>query len=78
MYAAWHGNKEGGARGEDQRKVWLVRSQDDGATFAEQGQRGIPTGTCGCCQARLLATAGGGLALLFRSAANLTNRDICV
>lgn len=77
VYAAWHGNKEGGPRGEDQRQVWLVRSQDDGATFAEAGPAwDTPTGTCSCCQTRLLATSTSGLALLFRSAANLTNRDI--
>ena len=77
VYAAWHGNKEGGPRGEDQRQVWLVRSQDDGATFAEAGPAwDTPTGTCSCCQTRLLATSTSSLALLFRSAANLTNRDI--
>jgi hypothetical protein len=77
VYAAWHGNKEGEARGEDQRKVWLTRSIDDGATFGEAAPAwDTATGTCSCCQTRLLATASGGLALLYRSATNQTNRDV--
>ena len=79
VYAAFHGNKEGEARGEDHRKVWLTRSQDDGGTFGEAASVwDTGTGACGCCQTRLLATSGGGLALLYRSAANLTNRDVYV
>src|SRR4029453_1934112 len=79
VYAAFHGNKEGEARGEDQRKVWLARSQDDGATFAEATSAwDTPTGACGCCQTRLLAPAAGSLALLYRSATNLTSRDVYV
>jgi hypothetical protein len=79
VYAAWHGNKEGGPRGEDKRQVWLVRSQDDGATFGEAKPAwDSPTGACGCCQTRLLATSATGLALLYRSAAGLTNRDVYV
>jgi len=79
VYAAWHGNKEGGSRGEDQRQVWLVRSQDDGATFGEAGPAwDTPTGACGCCQTRILATSSTRLALLYRSATNGTSRDIYV
>jgi hypothetical protein len=79
VYAAWHGNKEGGARGEDKRQLWVARSQDDGATFAEAAPAwDTPTGTCSCCQTRLLATSTSSLALLFRSATNLTNRDVYV
>jgi hypothetical protein len=77
VYAAWHGNKEGDPRGEDQRKLWLTRSSDDGATFGEAAPAwDTPTGACSCCQTRLLATSSNGLALLYRSATNLTNRDV--
>jgi hypothetical protein len=77
VYAAWHGNKEGGARGEDHRAIWLARSMDDGATFAQAAPAwDTPTGTCSCCQTRLLASSSTGLALLYRSAADLTNRDV--
>jgi hypothetical protein len=77
VYAAWHGNKEGGARGEGQRQVWVTRSRDDGATFSEAAPVwDTATGTCSCCQNRLLATSATGLALLYRSATGQTNRDI--
>ena len=60
------------SRGEDHRKVWLARSQDDGATFAEAASvRDTPTGACSCCQTPPGARCGG-LALLYRSATNLT------
>jgi hypothetical protein len=79
VYAGFHGNKEGGERGEDKRQVWLVRSDDDGKTFAEaEPVWDTPTGVCGCCQTKLLATSGGSLALLFRTATGNTNRDVFV
>ncbi len=77
VYAAWHGNAVGDAGGEDQRKVWITRSQDDGATFSPVAPAwSNPTGACGCCQLRLLATPSNGLALLYRSATNMSNRDV--
>ena len=79
VYAVWHGNREGEARGEDHRKVWLSRSDDDGATFATAAPVWqAPTGVCGCCQARALATPGGGLFLLYRAAMQSRHRDIYV
>jgi hypothetical protein len=77
VYAAWHGNAVGEAGGEDHRKVWITRSQDDGATFSPVAPAwSDPTGACGCCQLRLLATPSSGLALLYRSATNMSNRDV--
>jgi hypothetical protein len=77
VYAAWHGNAVGEAGGEDQRKVWITRSQDDGATFSPAAPAwNNPTGACGCCQVRLLATPSNGLALLYRSATNMSARDV--
>ena len=56
-----------------------MRSQDDGATFGEAGPAwDSPTGACGCCQTRILATSSTSLALLYRSATNGTSRDIYV
>jgi hypothetical protein len=77
VYAAWHGNAVGEAGGEDQRKVWITRSQDDGATFSPAAPAwNNPTGACGCCQVRLLAAPSGALTLLYRSATNMSNRDV--
>jgi hypothetical protein len=77
VYAAWHALPVGGQNGEDHRVVWIARSQDDGATFAEeQPAWREPTGACDCCGLRLFAGPANSLFLLYRSAAQLTQRDI--
>ena len=77
VYAAWHALPVGGAAGEDHRLVWIARSEDDGATFAEeQPAWREQTGACGCCGMRLFAGASGTLYMLYRSATAMTHRDI--
>jgi hypothetical protein len=79
VYAVWHGNREAEGRGEDHRTLWIARSADDGSTFAPEATVWqAQTGACGCCQARALATAPRGLTILYRSATNLTHRDMYV
>ena len=79
VYAVWHGNRETDGRGEDHRAVWIARSTDDGVGFAPEAMAWpARTGACGCCQARALATPPNGLTILYRSATNLTHRDIYV
>ena len=37
VYAVWHAiPADGSAKGEEGRAVWLARSDDDGATFADE------------------------------------------
>src|SRR4051812_30210838 len=77
VYAAWHAMPVGGARGEDQRRVWIARSDTDGATFGdEQPAWSEPTGACGCCGLQVFASRSSALYLLYRSATALTHRDI--
>jgi hypothetical protein len=77
VYAAWHALAAGGESGEDRRRVWIARSTDDGATFAdEQPAWKEPTGACGCCGLRMLAGSATSLYVLYRSATSLTHRDI--
>jgi len=77
VYAAWHANGLDDSDGEDRRRVWLARSQDDGATFsAEDPAWSETTGACGCCGLRLLAHGRNQLSLLYRSASGGTNRDM--
>jgi hypothetical protein len=77
VYAAWHGLAADGPSGEDHRRVWVSRSDDDGATFgAEEPAWREPTGACGCCGLRLFANGANGVFLLYRSATSLTHRDI--
>ena len=77
VYVAWHANAVSGEDGEDARRVWIARSADDGATFGKERAVSDPaTGVCGCCALRLVATAGGELQLLYRSATGKVHRDI--
>ena len=77
VYAAWHGLAIGGENGEDHRRVWVARSDDEGAIFGEeQPAWREPTGACGCCGLRLFSAAPNGLFLLYRSATALTHRDM--
>ncbi len=77
IYVAWHGNPLSGKGGEDERRVWIARSDDDGATFGKERPVSDPaTGVCGCCALRLVATPAGELHLLYRSATAMVHRDI--
>jgi hypothetical protein len=77
VYAAWHALPVGGGSGEDQRRVWIARSGDDGATFGEeQPAWSEPTGACGCCGLRMFAGPSSTLYMLYRSATALTHRDM--
>jgi hypothetical protein len=77
VFAAWHAMPIGGGNGEDQRRVWIARSSDEGATFGEeQPAWSEPTGACGCCGLQMSAGPSSTLYLLYRSATALTHRDI--
>lgn len=75
VYVAWHANDKTG-QDESARRVFLAISDDEGANFSpEKPVWQEPTGACGCCQLRLMAENGGQIALLYRSATELVNRD---
>jgi hypothetical protein len=75
VFVAWHAPTVKNA-GEAERRVWVVRSTDDGKTFsAETPLSPDPTGTCGCCGMRI-AVAGGKVYALYRSATEAVHRDI--
>jgi len=78
VYVAWHAHAAGeGAPGEDARRLWIARSEDDGATFgAEAPIAGAAPGVCACCAVRLFAVPDGRLALLYRSAVDKVHRDV--
>jgi hypothetical protein len=77
VFVAWHGNAVGDDGTEANRRVWIARSLDDGATFdRERPVWSQPTGVCGCCGLRVAASSIGVLHLLYRSATDMTNRDV--
>lgn len=76
VYAAWHAAPVDGSPGEEHRVVWVSRSSDDGATFAQERPAWRePTGACGCCGLQIFSTPGA-LYVLYRSATAKTHRDI--
>ncbi|HEX4797217.1 MAG TPA: sialidase family protein [Humisphaera sp.] len=76
VYIAWHAPLEQGA-GEQSRQVWMVQSTNDGATFAaERSVSDGKTGACGCCGMRLFCTTEGQLFALYRSADQITHRNV--
>jgi len=75
VYVAWHAFPPG-TRGEADRRVWVTRSTDDGATFSPEVAASRPeTGTCGCCGVGAFADRRGTLFLLYRSATDTVHRD---
>jgi hypothetical protein len=76
VFIAWHAPQQKGA-GEQSRRVWVVRSTDDGKTFSAESAAGADdTGACGCCGMRLLAANDGKLYALYRSADRVVHRDM--
>lgn len=76
VYVFWHAPIPG-QQGEDARRVWMARSEDDGKTF--EPERNIwnqPTGACGCCSLTAFSDAWGRLDVLFRSAQGVVHRDM--
>lgn len=77
VYVAWHALATGSQPGEENRKVWVARSTDDGKTFAREVAASTqPTGVCGCCAMKAFADSRGAVHLLYRSAGLKVNRDI--
>jgi hypothetical protein len=75
VYVVWHAPGDGG-EGEENRRVWVACSRDDGATFAEEIAASEPgTGVCPCCGLCAYALDGGGLAIVYRCAKDHEHRD---
>jgi hypothetical protein len=75
VYVFWHAPIPG-EKGEQNRRVWIARSTDDGKTFEpEHLAFDKPIGACGCCGMKAFADASG-IHVLFRSADQIMKRDI--
>jgi len=75
VYVAWHGRGE--KEGEENRRVWVARSTDEGKTFSrETAAWNEPTGACCCCGMRAFADRRGRVHLLYRAATEKVDRDM--
>jgi hypothetical protein len=76
VYVCWQAI-EPDRKGEDNRRVWVAVSTDEGKTFAaEKPANTEPTGACGCCGVRAFADSKGKLHVLYRGAKNKVQRDM--
>ncbi len=76
VYVFWHAPIPG-RRGEQFRRVWMARSQDDGASFEpERIAWDQPSGACGCCSLNAYADPAGRIYVLFRSTQEMVHRDM--
>ena len=76
VYVMWHGSASDNTAGEAGRAVFVVRSTDDGKTFAREKQANPKTtGACGCCGMRAFADQAGNVFALYRAATAMVNRD---
>jgi hypothetical protein len=77
VYVAWQALKAGGKRGEQNRRMWVARSTDEGKTFSKAAPPWEkPTGACGCCSTRAFADRRGTVYLAYRSATAQVHRDL--
>jgi hypothetical protein len=77
VYVAWHAASADAPEGEASRRLWVARSRDDGATFAEEEPAlQSATGACACCGTRALVDRRGTLYVLYRAAKANVERDM--
>ncbi|HZU35039.1 MAG TPA: sialidase family protein, partial [Gemmataceae bacterium] len=77
VYIAWHGLDQHGPKGEEHRRVWVARSDDDGKTWTDEtAVSPAITGACGCCGMRAGVDRHGNVYLLYRSAREEVHRDM--
>jgi len=74
VYVAWHA---GDGTGEQNRRVWIVHSTDEGHTFGQETAADSDRkGACGCCGLKMLADRQGTVYVLYRAAREKVNRDM--
>jgi hypothetical protein len=76
VFVVWHSAPNNSVADEKERRVFLAMSKDDGATFATERAISPANGACGCCGLRASTDAAGNLLVLYRSAAQIAQRDM--
>ena len=76
VYVAWHAVGKDSPKGEENRKVWVSMSTDEGRTFGAEKPVSADTGACGCCGMRGFADSKGRAYFLYRAASQKINRGM--
>src|SRR3954466_3720927 len=76
VYALWHALPATSAPGEQNRRLFVARSTDDGKTFADESVAwDQPVGACGCCYVGAYADTDS-IYVLYRAAETASQRDM--
>lgn len=77
VYVAWQAADERTkGEGPGKRQLWIARSADDGKSFTREARAwDEPLGACPCCSTEAFVDGKGSLYVLYRMAANRTERD---
>lgn len=77
VFVVWHGAPAGAAPGEIHRRVFVLKSTDNGGSFSKPkiANEDDP-GVCACCSLKTFVSPAGELLTLYRAARSMAQRDI--
>lgn len=77
VFILWHGTLPESPPGDDQRRIFRVRSMDQGRSFGavEEVRAGV-TGDCACCSLKAFGAPSGEWLALCRATRRLDQRDV--
>ncbi len=77
VFVVWHGALANATPGEINRRVFILKSTNNGQTFtAPKIANADDPGVCACCSLKAFVTPSGELLTLYRAARSMTQRDI--
>ncbi|MDZ4406247.1 hypothetical protein [Prosthecobacter sp.] len=77
VFVVWHGAPADSGPGEINRRVFILKSTNNGQTFAAPKiANADDPGVCACCSLKAFVTPSGELLTLYRAARSMTQRDI--
>ena len=77
VFIVWHGAPTNATPGEINRRVFILKSADNGKTFAAPKiVNADDPGVCACCSLKAFVTPTGELLTLYRAARSVNQRDI--
>ena len=77
VFIVWHGARAEAAPGEVNRVVFVLKSTDNGTTFAPVKIANLDDlGVCACCSLKSFVTPAGELLTLYRAARKMAQRDV--
>ncbi len=77
VFVVWHGAPANATPGEINRRVFILKSTDNGKTFAAPKiANADDPGVCACCSLKTFVSPTGELLTLYRAARSMSQRDI--